>query len=319
MCEAIGVYGTEAFLALPLENFVKELSLANDRLGILAQFPSLEQWSEWRREVGLYQEALILGEQQELRQKEQEWAQENQCQEAKSLNVELYPKALTAYASSLNDLPEVRPLSLEKEEKEEARGELREEKSREKKVFSSAPDRAETYIFESLDPEQIESLSLHDQELHHSFKKASFFYEEEKKKKDWSNYISKRGIRHLMPVRSFLGAFFVLLLTLNLFVCAGLVVFFFYGGHEAGKMLIESLCILAFSLLGYIIFSMRARCSICRNPFFLTKGCPKNHQSHRLPFLGIVIPTALHILLFRWLRCPYCGSAQKLTASEKEH
>ena len=45
---------------------------------------------------------------------------------------------------------------------------------------------------------------------------------------------------------------------------------------------------------------------------FPLKKYTRNKAAHHIPLFGYVFATALHIFLFRWFRCPACGSSQQL-------
>ena len=59
-------------------------------------------------------------------------------------------------------------------------------------------------------------------------------------------------------------------------------------------------------------FAMRARCRICSCPLYYSKNCLKNRKAHLIPGLGYVMSAALHLLVFGWFRCLYCGTAVRL-------
>ena len=59
-------------------------------------------------------------------------------------------------------------------------------------------------------------------------------------------------------------------------------------------------------------FAGRSRCRICSCNIFHSKNCHKNRKAHHLPGLGYVASLSLHILVFGWFRCMYCGTAIRL-------
>lgn len=59
-------------------------------------------------------------------------------------------------------------------------------------------------------------------------------------------------------------------------------------------------------------FAMRARCRICSCPLYYSKNCLKNRKAHLIPGFGYVISASLHLLVFGWFRCMYCGTAVRL-------
>lgn len=69
--------------------------------------------------------------------------------------------------------------------------------------------------------------------------------------------------------------------------------------------------VFVFGLL-YLMISYNATCRICGQRCFVPRKCLKNSKAHHIPVLGYVFSVALHILLFRWFRCTYCGTPVRL-------
>ncbi len=64
--------------------------------------------------------------------------------------------------------------------------------------------------------------------------------------------------------------------------------------------------------LAYAIWGAGSSCRICGQKLFMPKACLKNLKAHHIPGLGHIVPVCLHILLFRWFRCTFCGTAIRL-------
>lgn len=62
----------------------------------------------------------------------------------------------------------------------------------------------------------------------------------------------------------------------------------------------------------YLILGSKGKCRICNQRQFFPRSCLKNSKAHHLPGLGYIIPVCLHMLLFRWFRCTYCGTPVRL-------
>jgi hypothetical protein len=60
----------------------------------------------------------------------------------------------------------------------------------------------------------------------------------------------------------------------------------------------------------------RSRCRICSCNLFYSKNCLKNRKAHHIPGIGYVASLSLHLLIFGWFRCMYCGTAIRLRPSE---
>ena len=73
-------------------------------------------------------------------------------------------------------------------------------------------------------------------------------------------------------------------------------------------------------VLGFaqLILMGRIRCRICTCHLFHSRNTVKNRKAHLIPGLGYTASLALHLLLFQWFRCMYCGTAIKLWSSRAE-
>jgi hypothetical protein len=67
-----------------------------------------------------------------------------------------------------------------------------------------------------------------------------------------------------------------------------------------------------------LIVMDRARCRVCSCHLFFSRNCAKNKKAHYVPGIGKTASLALHLLLFQWFRCMYCGTAIKLWSSKAE-
>jgi len=62
----------------------------------------------------------------------------------------------------------------------------------------------------------------------------------------------------------------------------------------------------------YLTISFQSSCRICGQKCFVPRNCLKNSKAHHIPLLGYVCSVALHIILFRWFRCSFCGTPVRL-------
>ncbi len=131
-------------------------------------------------------------------------------------------------------------------------------------------------------------------------------------------HLRKKGVKHMTPFRTWLGAVCVLsLFVFTLFSIAVTTLVLLNG--ERGWSIISLCfgpCFLAFLL--YLSLALPRKCSVCRAHVFSFKKYTRNKAAHHLPLFGYVFATALHIFLFRWFRCPACGSSQQLGKSRAE-
>jgi len=136
------------------------------------------------------------------------------------------------------------------------------------------------------------------------------------KNPDSRNYI--RGVLHTHPV----SIWFAAVISLLLFIIAPAAII------SAGLLLLSDQMpehfhwvprwLLAFPIalpvvaIFYAIWAQAGSCRICRQRLFWPRHCIKNSKAHHIPGFGYIVPLCLHILLFRWFRCSYCGTPVRL-------
>jgi hypothetical protein len=127
-----------------------------------------------------------------------------------------------------------------------------------------------------------------------------------------------RGVLHSHPISMVFAA--VVTLVLALMLPAGII--------SAALLLLSEQVpdhfswvpkwLLAFPLalplfgLLYLIFGLGGTCRICGQKQFVPRACLKNTKAHYVRGLGHIVPVCVHILLFRWFRCTYCGTPVRL-------
>lgn len=132
-------------------------------------------------------------------------------------------------------------------------------------------------------------------------------------KKDDSVRMSDK--RHCVHGRhslaTWLGAWSTLLLVADMvaFLCIPVAVFM---GVPLPFDIQQCAIIALICALPWLCFVGTARCAVCSMKAFSFRHYAHSKNAHRLPLLGIVIPTALHVAFLGWYRCPACGTPQKL-------
>lgn len=123
----------------------------------------------------------------------------------------------------------------------------------------------------------------------------------------------ERGVVHPLPVRIVISS---ILLLLTKFFLTALIITFCVLIVTGNLRLVTELLPFVFAFFplgaGFIIIASRARCRICSCPLFFVRLCRKHRAAHYLPLVGIACSSALHLLLFKWMRCMYCGTAIRL-------
>lgn len=82
-------------------------------------------------------------------------------------------------------------------------------------------------------------------------------------------------------------------------------------GWVPGWFIVFPLILPLFGLC-YLIWGMSGSCRICGQYLFRHGRHRKNSRAHHVPVLGYIFPLCFQILLFRWFRCPHCGTPVRL-------
>jgi len=141
---------------------------------------------------------------------------------------------------------------------------------------------------------------------------------ETNKGRDPQSRLYIRGVLHSHPISLSVGAVLTLLLGAMLplgIISAGLLLLSSEVPVHFGwvpKWLLVFPASLPVLGLAWLIWGMHGSCRICGQKLFVPRMCLKNSKAHHLFGLGHVIPVCLHMLLFRWFRCTYCGTPVRL-------
>lgn len=127
-----------------------------------------------------------------------------------------------------------------------------------------------------------------------------------------------RGVLHSHPVSMSVGAVVTLilaiLLPLGIISAALLLLSDLDPGHFAWVP--KWLLAFPFSLpvvgLAYLLWGINGTCRICGQKQFVPRVCLKNSKAHHVRGLGYIVPVCVHMLIFKWFRCTYCGTPVRL-------
>lgn len=128
----------------------------------------------------------------------------------------------------------------------------------------------------------------------------------------------RRGVVHPRPVHTWLGALVSLLWRVALVSgIAGFLYFIFEVDNQSAYKteVIAGFAVLVVLGCMQLHFVGRSRCRICSCNLFYSKNCLKNRKAHHIPGMGYVASLSLHLLIFGWFRCMYCGTAVRLKSS----
>ncbi|MCF7732086.1 MAG: DUF4332 domain-containing protein [Akkermansiaceae bacterium] len=127
-----------------------------------------------------------------------------------------------------------------------------------------------------------------------------------------------RGVLHSHPGSMMFGALVTLVmmvLTVPALVAAALLLLsdlYPQVFHWVSPRLLMLPCALPVVGVLYLIYAVKGKCRICNQRLFFRRSCRKNSKAHRIPGLGYIVSVSIHMLLFRWFRCTYCGTPVRL-------
>lgn len=125
----------------------------------------------------------------------------------------------------------------------------------------------------------------------------------------------RRGVVHPRPVHTWLGA--LVSIVWRIAFIAGITGFILLitqverPADYKTEVIIGSAILVILGCM-QIHFAGRSRCRICSCNLYYSKNCLKNRKAHHIPLFGYVASAALHLLIFGWFRCMYCGTAIRL-------
>lgn len=117
-----------------------------------------------------------------------------------------------------------------------------------------------------------------------------------------------RGVLHKEPSRTLLGACGFVASQLLLVSSVVPVIYILFNREQSVWGLLTPLLLLLSGLI-YLALARQTGCPVCRQRQFVAKACRKHEKAHRWPVVGHMLPTAVHIVLFKWFRCIFCGTS----------
>jgi hypothetical protein len=127
-----------------------------------------------------------------------------------------------------------------------------------------------------------------------------------------------RGVLHDRPLRVWFGGLITVLLQLMVPLAIIAAPLLILSDHQTEKFAWVPAWIIAFPLalpvLGvlYAFVSSGAKCRVCAQRMYVPKHCLKNRKAHHLPLLGYIGAVALHVMVFKWYNCTFCGTSIRI-------
>ncbi len=120
-----------------------------------------------------------------------------------------------------------------------------------------------------------------------------------------------RGILHPLPISVALAAFWALLFRLSFIVFVVSMILFVMNELDARQYWwLAVICPVAG--LFHLVSASQIRCRVCGQKEFWPSGAHKHVKTHRFLLMGPIFSTALHLLLFKWFHCMFCGTAVRI-------
>ena len=123
-----------------------------------------------------------------------------------------------------------------------------------------------------------------------------------------------RGLPYPQPGKLVFTSLLVLITRLSLITTLVILPLSLYiGSTEFGLwVVLPVVASFLFLCVMHFIATHQTRCRVCSCHFYRAQRCKKHRLAHKLPLLGYAFGGATHLLLFRWMRCMYCGTAIRL-------
>ncbi|PQJ27374.1 DUF4332 domain-containing protein [Rubritalea profundi] len=120
-----------------------------------------------------------------------------------------------------------------------------------------------------------------------------------------------RGVLHNDAQRTYFGAWGQILACILLVgSIAPIVYILFQPEHYIWGWITPVVLFLA--LVVYALVARKSSCPVCRQRQFVPKACRKHVKAHTWPMLGNMLPTAWHLVRYKWFRCIFCGTSIRL-------
>ncbi len=120
-----------------------------------------------------------------------------------------------------------------------------------------------------------------------------------------------RGVLHNDAQRTYLGAWGLILFCVLLVGSITPIVYILcQPEHYIWGWITPVILFLA--LVVYVLIARKSSCPVCRQRQFVPKACRKHVKAHSWPIFGNMLPTAWHIVRYKWFRCIFCGTSIRL-------
>ena len=322
LLEAVGYLDTGDFAGVDSQDLYEELVKANEKLEILDEDPSLEQVQEW---LAFHRGKKSAAEKTST-DEDVDSSSELPVIKGERVNYENDPDMMEKLAGS----PIAQPLSgalIKKHAiavKDIAEGilltdcesdlDIKVRKNPNLSGTKSADNGSSSKSFDSSEIRSFEEMGDGIEPLDRGPARETLTASEEAnegRKSSSRGFV--RGILHPSAMRLKLAAFFTVVFFIILPISIiGITLAFIYQYVNEVEMfwwVLGMLVVTVISGLLYLTVGLSGRCCVCSQKQFAPKYCQKHVKAHRFPLLGYILPTALHLLWYKWSHCIYCGTS----------
>lgn len=127
-----------------------------------------------------------------------------------------------------------------------------------------------------------------------------------------------RGVLHDRPFMVWFGGLFAVLLQLCIPLAVIAAPLLILSDQVPEKFSWVPGWVIAFPIalpvlaVLYGLVGARAKCRVCAQRIYVPKHCLKNRKAHHLPLLGHIGAVALHVMVFKWFNCTFCGTSIRI-------
>ena len=325
LLEAAGYTELNALQGISIGDFQKEITRANDMLNIASETPTREKLAAWYAiaEVELPEapQKPAYGSPSELQAKVPEFGEaveipvavsiSQEFIEAKQIDLSGLPKVGDSLGMS-SGLNPVKERGAQKQEADAPIAQYRVQATSDSKTdHEKVIKQLEKDKVLSMDEFRVKGGKVAPLERASGTDITKTTLEETNRGIDPKSRRYIRGVLHREPAKVTLASIALLFSQLLVILSVLPLPLIFI---DRDKYIWAAFCPLLAIVALFIWFfvARKAQCPVCRQHQYVPKACLKHNKAHRLPLIGHMASTAIHVLMFKWFRCIFCGTSIRL-------
>lgn len=311
--EAAGYLDVDAFRANSVEQMHAELERANTMLNLVDELPTVEEIESWRKQIAGGSEsdpndvveALVVP--QEVTSVESEELIDKEDAEIPFAQP-LSRKFIAKHHILVDDLPELGETvsSMKVVQKAEL---PQQKKALVEKLSPTAGADLEKQKLRSIDDARGEKVHVSALPTKNGkVDRTKVVSPEVNEGVDPHSRKYIRGVLHNDPIGTSFGAY-AFVLTILLAISSLLPLLYIIFNREEYMWGLLSPALFGVAMLLYIGSARKTSCPVCRQRQFSPKSCLKHNKAHHVRGVGYMLPTAVHLIYYKWFRCIFCGTS----------